>query len=88
VRTCSVCNDPLSLKTTVMHNARTAPFFQGIPFQGTIIFRARGGMIRSFVDKDAELFFKKGKVNHRKGWAQVMNILKKIGHAGLRKEFN
>lgn len=34
-------------------------------------------MIRSFADKDVEMFFLYGKKNHRKGWCQVGKIVKR-----------
>lgn len=34
-------------------------------------------MIDSFLDKDVELFFRTGKINRRKGWASIANVVKR-----------
>ena len=34
-------------------------------------------VIHSFRDKDVERFFQCGKVNHRKGWFRIANIVKR-----------
>lgn len=33
--------------------------------------------IRSFVDEEVELFYEKGRVPRRKGWANITNIVKR-----------